>query len=267
MLWITLLLGNPGSLCSIWLTLFCIARWSLVPSDRRRTELLLVVALLSGPLIGAVRLITIGLAHLRRARYDLYVYRIDAFFGQPSFVLGRWLISHPALRSVLDFSYNFLPTMMIGVFAAYLWLRPVPEILRVVRAFVLNLAAAVPIYLLIPVSGPYFAFADFPATQAGVVPHTLWLTAIPIGIPSVHMSTALMISWFLRRWTMGNILASLYLALTVLATLGSGEHYLFDLLCAVPYAIAIYYGSAYPWRRSAVAAPDRLVTSHAEVCK
>jgi hypothetical protein len=55
--------------------------------------------------------------------------------------------------------------------------------------------------------------------------------------------------------------------LTVLATLGSGEHYLFDLLCAVPYAIAVYYGSAYPWHWSAEAVPDRPVPSHAEVCE
>lgn len=264
-LWITLFFGNPELPIGALIALFCIARWSLVPSDRRRTELLLVVALLSVPWIWVVRLITIGLGHLRHARYDLYIYRIDDFFGQPSFALGRWVVRHPALQSVLEFSYVFLSTMMIVVFTAYLWLRPMPEVLRVVRAFTLNLAAAVPIYLLIPVCGPYFVFADFPARQANVVPHTLWLTTVPNGIPSVHMSTALLIYWFLRRWTLGSIAGILYLVLTILSTLAGGQHYLFDLICGIPYAVAIYYLSAYPWRRRAAAATQNLVNS--ELCQ
>jgi hypothetical protein len=33
--------------------------------------------------------------------------------------------------------------------------------------------------------------------------------------------------------------AWIYLVCTILATLGSGEHYLFDLACAVPYSVMV----------------------------
>jgi hypothetical protein len=46
-----------------------------------------------------------------------------------------------------------------------------------------------------------------------------------------------------------------FLALTVLATLGSGQHYLFDLFCAVPYAGAIaFLGSRIRMRRPVLTA-------------
>jgi membrane-associated phospholipid phosphatase len=60
---------------------------------------------------------------------------------------------------------------------------------------------------------------------------------MPNGIPSVHASTALLVLWFLRRWWWGRISGVVFLILTIFATLGSGEHYLFDLFCALRYAI------------------------------
>jgi hypothetical protein len=43
------------------------------------------------------------------------------------------------------------------------------------------------------------------------------------------------------EWTWGRVFGIAFLALTALATMGSGQHYFFDLLCAVPYASAIAY--------------------------
>jgi membrane-associated phospholipid phosphatase len=67
------------------------------------------------------------------------------------------------------------------------------------------------------------------------------ITAAPNGVPSVHASTALLVLWFSRSWTPFFISGWIFLALTALATLGSGQHYLFDLFCAVPYAALVIW--------------------------
>ena len=41
-----------------------------------------------------------------------------------------------------------------------------------------------------------------------------------------------------------------YLALIVIATLGSGQHYLFDLVVAVPYAVLMLRLGKIEWKRS-----------------
>jgi hypothetical protein len=47
--------------------------------------------------------------------------------------------------------------------------------------------------------------------------------------------------WLLRHWKAGRIFGAVFLALTILATLGLGEHYIFDLFCAVPYAAIVLW--------------------------
>jgi PAP2 superfamily len=54
-------------------------------------------------------------------------------------------------------------------------------------------------------------------------------------IPSLHSAWALLIWWstrYCRAWT--RLVATVFLALTPLATLGLGEHYLIDLVVALP---------------------------------
>jgi hypothetical protein len=51
-----------------------------------------------------------------------------------------------------------------------------------------------------------------------------------------------------------------FAALTALATLGLGEHYLIDLVVAVPYALAIFaFSSNTPERRTPLAVASALV--------
>jgi membrane-associated phospholipid phosphatase len=76
------------------------------------------------------------------------------------------------------------------------------------------------------------------------VPHMIPVAAAPNGIPSVHFATALLVAWICRYWRPGQILAFLYLILIGISTLASGQHYLFDLIVAVPYAIAAVYGAS-----------------------
>lgn len=181
-------------------------------------------------------------SHVRPYKLDLYVYWIDNLLGfQPSFALGRIVMGHLPMMILLTLSYELMPVAILAIFGAYLWLRSEVEALSMVPVFILNLALSVPFYLLFPVCGPAYAFPGFPALPGGpVVPHSILLNAPPNGVPSIHFSTALLILWYGRRLPFGRWIGGTYLVLTAAATMASGEHYLFDLLAGVPYAVMIY---------------------------
>jgi hypothetical protein len=239
---LTYVITNPSSVVLELLMGFIGFRWFLVPADRRRTELLFVFGAILGPISLLLQVVLPELSRLRPMKYDLYIYRFDMPFGQPSFRLGEIVATHPWCKILVIVSYNLIFVAVLGTLAAYLWLRSEAETIMVVKAFVLNCFAAIAFYLIFPVCGPVFAFPHYPQTPPeNIVPHPLAINAAPNGIPSVHTSTALLVLWFLRRWWWGRIAGGVFLALTILATLGSGEHYLFDLFCAVPYAIGVVW--------------------------
>jgi len=219
-------------------------RWSFVIADRKRTKWLMLAPVLFKS-IGILSLcISNNLSRLRPLKYDLYVFQIDSFFGNPSFHLGGFVASHHWILILLSIAYDGIETAVFGSFVVYLYLRPNAETIQLVRAFLLNLIVAVPCYLLFPVSGPGFAFRSYPALPPlPLVPHMVAIAAAPDGVPSVHTSTALLILYFMWRWPWGRMAAFIILALTVLATLGSGQHYLFDLICAIPYTAAILWAN------------------------
>lgn len=233
------LISYPSVALTLPLALALALRWSLVPGDRKRTEWLLVGAALAVPLGAVAETIAYALSAVRPLKYDLYIYRIDQLFGQPSFFLGGLVYHHRALMILVSVTYGILPMVIFGVFAVYLYRRN-GDALQVVKAFIVNMMAAVPLYLLFPVCGPAFAFARFPQLPGSVAAQPIAIHAAPNGVPSVHTSSALLILFFLWPWKWGRAFGFLFLALTVFATMGSGQHYCFDLLCAVPYAMAVY---------------------------
>jgi hypothetical protein len=74
-------------------------------------------------------------------------------------------------------------------------------------------------------------------------------------MPSLHFAGALFTAWGL--WSLGTTWRLLGLGvaiLTVLATLGTGQHYAIDLIVAVPFATAVYAGASRtgPWKAMTV---------------
>jgi len=232
---------HPDVVGTLFAVLFAAVRFQLRPNDQKRTELFLAIAALSLPVDRFCEWLTHKISRFAPIRLDQYIFAIDSATGfQPSFAMGQLLARHFWLNTGADIAYKGLPCAVLVIFAAYVWLCTEAESLTVLRTFFLNLVLAVPIYLLIPVSGPVYAFQGFPFDiPHALVPHSIPLSAPPNGIPSVHTSTALLIVWFAWRWRIGRVLSLSYLAMMVVATLGSGEHYLFDLVIAIPYAILI----------------------------
>ena len=172
-------------------------------------------------------------------RYDLYVYGWDrALGGEPGFALGRVFLERVWGLWFINFAYGLLGIAIAGVLMAYAW-KPLPQLKEVAVALLLNFLLAPVMYALFPVSGPRFAFSSFPASPVSFVPHVMHFHAAPNGVPSIHFSTALLVWWYSRRWKMGSVAALIHVALVVVSTLGSGQHYVFDLIVAVPYSICV----------------------------
>jgi hypothetical protein len=214
-------------------------RWFAVPRDQQRTEWLLVALIAIEPADALLVRIAYLLTYIRPFKFDLFVYQFDQLFGQPSFWLGSLVLSQPALQTLMVAIYGILSTSVFLTFAAYVLNCDKAEMVYAGKVLGLNLLLAIPIYLLFPVSGPRYAFANFPHLPASVFPQLIAIHAAPNGVPSVHTSTALLVFWLVRRWKWGRLFAGTFLVLTVLTALASGEHYLFDVLFAVLYSISI----------------------------
>lgn len=181
-------------------------------------------------------------------RYDEYVFCFDRLFGSPSFVIGRWFEEYSWFRNISLSAYVLIPAVCLGVVAAQFFWQPFQDAICSVRTIFLSCLLAYPIYVVFPVAGPRYAFPNFPAAvPANFAPHLLYQSSIPNGVPSVHMALALLVFWFCRPWTVGRIFGGIFLALIVASTLGSGEHYLLDLIVAIPYTgLVIYLGGYSP---------------------
>ena len=179
-----------------------------------------------------------SLSPLRPMKLDLFAYVADSHLGNPAFVLGRLVMPHPWLIYLLHVAYGLVPIAVFLVIAAYV-ITGSPGMPLLLKAFVLNLLLAPLFYLCFPICGPHFAFPEFPVLPVNVVPHTMRLVAAPNGMPSIHASTAILILWFARVWRVGFVLGAIYLALVLASTLASGQHYLIDLLAAVPYSAVV----------------------------
>lgn len=210
-------------------------RWFAVPQDRRRTEFLLAVTVLMEPLAMISEAAANAMSSIRPLKYDAYLFHFDSIFGSPSFRIGQLVFAHTWMIVTLALVYGLLPVATVAAFALCLYRDSEAEAAVFVRALIVMILAGVPIYLLFPASGPVYAFPSFPALPHAVPLQPLALSAPPNAVPSGHCAAALVIFWFLRKWGWGRIAGGVFLALTVLATLGSGQHYLFDLLAAVPF--------------------------------
>lgn len=211
------------------------------PRDKRPLALFFT-AFLTGIEMLAIDWVLGRLCSITRIRYDLYVYCVDRWLGAPSFPLGRFAQAHPTWWSPVLYSYDLLPCAFLILAVAYFFLLPMQEAVRMAMTFFAACFLAPLAYLILPVAGPKYAFAEFPATPPEhLVPHIVYTPAPPNGIPSMHFCAALLLLHFARRWKLGTWLGSLYLLLTICSTLGTGEHYVVDLLAAIPYAIVILF--------------------------
>jgi PAP2 superfamily len=188
--------------------------------------------------------------------YDAWLYAFDGSLGfQPSFCVGKLMYHSIILTRITLLTYLSLPFAMAVVCA---WRIP-PATRRIswhmLTVLMLAGVAGWLLYNVVPATGPLYAFArEFPwnpMPYKGLSTFSLEKVPIPLGIPrnampSLHVGWVILLCWNSRglpRPLRATLV--LYLLLTVVATLGSGQHYLVDLVVSIPFALAVQSVTSY----------------------
>lgn len=156
--------------------------------------------------------------------------QIDLSIGLDGFAFTRWLF-HYHLYFWVSPVYVFLPVTM-----ALAWALERDRLL--LRACCIAPLFAFACYLIVPASGPQYAFADFPSAVNHLVP--VGYEHCRNCMPSMHVTWALLIALRMRdgRW---NWFFQIFAVLTMLATVAGGEHYFIDVIAAIPFTFAIQW--------------------------
>lgn len=182
--------------------------------------------------------------------YDLYLYLVDGSFGfQPSFLAGRAMAASAIVRIAAALTYVSLPFVMAVVYALRLPKNAERPSWDIITVFLLAGLGGWALYNVVPATGPGFIFkGNFP-WHALPYPalHRLFLEQIPVSpdiprnaIPSLHMAWVVLLYWNAKGLSRSlRVFLAVYTALTVLSTMGTGEHYFVDLVAAVPFALFV----------------------------
>ena len=178
---------------------------------------------------------------------DLYLFSFDSSLGiQIPMILGRAFSVWPWLRLVSLLFYIGLPIPIALTYAGRL-LRDREKALPVGIAFLATGPIGIIFYNLFPALGPVHLFLKgFPwhpltvAQASRLFTEPMAIDGPPNAIPSLHMAWVLLVWWYSRglSWWERSI-GFVFLFFTVLATLGTGEHYFIDLIVAFPFALLI----------------------------
>jgi hypothetical protein len=189
---------------------------------------------------------------------DLYLYSFDASLGlQFPFLVARGFARWPSLRVTSLIFYIGL-AIPIGLVYVGRLLRLGEKAVPSFVAFLATGPVGILFYNLFPALGPIHLFREqFPyrplsandVSRLFVEP--VKIVGLPNAIPSLHMAWVLLVWWYSRGlswWERG--VAFAFLGFTVLATLGTGEHYFVDLVVAFPFAVLVEAVCSFslPWK-------------------
>lgn len=186
-------------------------------------------------------------AALHPKTLDLYLFSFDSSMGvQLPMVVGRWFFEFSSLRAASMIFYIGLPIPIALIYAGQL-IRHQEKSYVAMLAFLVTGPLGILFYNLFPAIGPIalfgqnFPFHPLPVKQAArLLLEPIALAGPRNAIPSLHMAWTLLAWWYSRGlswWERAVALA--FVLFTVLATLGTGEHYFVDLVVAFPFALFV----------------------------
>ena len=230
-----------------WLAALAIESLHLVQASGRRRAVAFDRLLTQFALPAGIALTFFGnslVRNLTPVTFDAYLYAFDGLFPVPAAqLLADWCRGDPVASLVLGLTYHSL----FGMFGALLLLERHFDNHAgkfAARVMLVGLVGFF-LYFIVPGVGPDVAFH---ARHGAALPDPSRIELAPMpmspeqprnAMPSLHKTYAFVIlivaAGFGAGWF---VLAGLFAAGTVLATLGLREHYLVDLVVAIPLALA-----------------------------
>ena len=218
-----------------------------------RTEALraMLTALLCPLLAVVANLCLVLLIPLQPMVFDPNLYRFDGILGpQWSFEVGIWFQNLPWLNHLAYTAYAALPLVEVATFVLFLR-SPGRFPANPMVVFVVGGLGGCALYQICPAAGPLHVF---PSTFPFFTPPLPAASTMPLGviprnaIPSLHAAWAFLLWWNIRSYSrFASLMAAVFVVITLLATLGLGEHYLIDLIVAVPFAGLVQSGVKRQW--------------------
>ena len=163
-----------------------------------------------------------------------------------SFLMGQFFWTHLWVRFVCLVVYIALPLPLALVYAAQLRQKK-EAAFAVMLAFLVTGPVGVLFYNMLPAIGPRALFGTSYPFHPPSIADLMHITVEPIlrsgvrnAMPSLHTAWVLLVWWNskgLARWI--RAIAMLFVILTIMATLGTGEHYFVDLVVAFPFALMV----------------------------
>ncbi len=212
---------------------------------------LVIVAL---PLV--VPLTSTGLwltAQIVERTYDNYFYAFDGLLPIPAArIIAQFCATHPWAWSASTLVYNgFL--MVLCAFIALQWRRDGEVQAQILSRWVVATLLGYGLYYCLPGVGPAVAFYGTSAPHFNSLPSPQQVELTLLGgfegeprnaMPSLHATWAFLIALAsLRMAFWVRIFGAFYATATAIVTLGLHEHYLIDLVVAVPLAVAVHAGT------------------------
>lgn len=166
---------------------------------------------------------------VRYHTYDGLLYRIDLGLRLDPFSWIQFVALHRWFYVSLMTAYMALPIVL-----ALAWI--IDRSVLMLRAVSIAPVFAMVVYNLVPGVGPVHAFS---ATHT-LLPLDLVAHSPRNAFPSMHLTWVLLIALNAKKleW---RIATSLFVVLTTMATVCSGEHYYIDLIAAIPFALGVQY--------------------------
>lgn len=242
---------------ALWLaSLLLAARTALATRGaRRRSALDLLVIRFSLPVCLPLLQVMLWIqGHSFAEVYDLHFYAFDGLFGGSVVKsLAIFVRSVPGLLTVLWLVYQSL----VPVVALFVVLQRTDHGFvqgKLLSRFLIAAALGYGIYALMPGIGPLMTFIDvfpyhMPEATDVVAGSFLEFDGAPRNaMPSLHTAWAILV--FIAAWPLGpwlRLVGGVFLAGTLGATLALGEHYLVDLIVAVPFVVLVEGIAANPF--------------------
>jgi PAP2 superfamily len=180
--------------------------------------------------------------------YDHLLYAFDGtlFRFAPGETINALYRNFPWVASGASFAYSGL-LLFPPLYRGWALYRGRSHGVNILQAFAVAGVAGFLLYQICPAEGPRYAFgAAFPDhlpdwRAVSLAPYSS--AGVHNAIPSMHMAWAMLVLWSaIELGPLAITVAGAFAGFTALATIGTGEHYLVDLVVSAPLVLAVTAG-------------------------